>query len=408
MTLYPLWYPQETIKDDILRVGCDPRAVSIFSQKTHIIPIYIHSIKPAMANIIKQEMLSLKGDAIVHEKSVSCEIEKTDVILLGTMSVLRNFVQKLKIHPYPTLVSLNEKLEILLNNLQRPITTQTSPHGKTISYTQPLIMGILNITPDSFFDGGRYLSVEDAIRRAEQMREEGADIIDIGGESTRPGSDPIPVEEELSRTIPIIQSLTKKLDIPISIDTTKALVAQRAVEAGADIINDISGFTFDPAMTDVLVKTQAIGIIGHIKGTPKNMQVNPTYENVIKELVEYFEERILSLTKQGVKKELLIVDPCIGFGKTAKHNLTILKHTAAFRSFGLPVLVGASRKSTLGKILSPHNPLPPEERLFSTLGAHMYTWLEGAAIVRVHDVRAHNDLRKTLLAIKNESLSTDN
>ncbi len=408
MTIYPLWYPQQTIKDDILRVGCDPRAVSIFNQKTHIVPIYIHSIKPAMANIIKQEMLSLKGDAVVHEKSVSCEVDKTDVILLGSISVLRNFVQKLKIHPYPTLVALNEKLEKLLNHLQRPVARQTSPHGKTLSYDKPLIMGILNITPDSFFDGGRYLSVDEALHRAEQMREEGADIIDIGGESTRPGSEPVPAEEELARTIPIIQALKTRLDIPISIDTTKAIVALKAMDAGADIINDISGFTFDPEMPRVLTQTNAIGIIGHIKGTPKDMQLNPTYDNVIKELVEYFEEKIFFLTQQGVIREHLIVDPCIGFGKTPEHNLTILKHTAAFCSFGLPVLIGASRKSTLGKILSPENPLPPEERLFSTLGAHMYAWLEGAAIVRVHDVRAHNDLRKTLWAIKNERLSTDN
>ncbi|NPV38971.1 MAG: dihydropteroate synthase [Brevinematales bacterium] len=408
MTLYPLAYPRQTIKDDILRVGCDPRAVSIFASKSDIVPIYIHDVKPAMANIIKQEMLSQKGDAVVHEKSVSCEISKTDVILLGSFSVLRNFVNKLRAHPYPTLMELTNRLDALLNHLQRPLVEQTSPHGRVISYHRPLIMGILNTTPDSFFDGGKYLSPDEALKRAELMIQEGADIIDIGGESTRPGSDPVPLEEELKRTIPVIESLRKHFDIPLSIDTTKAEVAKRAIEAGADIINDISGMTFDEAMPSVLAETQAIGIIGHIKGTPKNMQQNPVYENVIRELIEYFEDRIKSLTSFKIKRENLIIDPCIGFGKTAEHNLTILKHTSAFCSFGLPVLIGASRKSTLGKILSPDNPFPPEERLYGTLAAHLFAWMEGASIVRVHDIRAHHDIRKTLLAIKNETISAEN
>ncbi|MFN3660369.1 MAG: dihydropteroate synthase, partial [Brevinematales bacterium] len=209
MTLYPLAYPGQTIKDDILKVGCDPRAVSIFTLKSDIVPIYIHDIKPAMANIIKQEMLSQKGDAVVHEKSVNCEISKTDVILLGSFSVLRNFVNKLRAHPYPTLIELTNRLDTLLHYLQRPVVEQTSPHGRTISYHRPLIMGILNTTPDSFFDGGRYLSPDEALKRAELMIQEGVDIIDIGGESTRPGSDPVPLEEELKRTLPVIENLRK-------------------------------------------------------------------------------------------------------------------------------------------------------------------------------------------------------
>jgi len=407
MILYTLAYPRQSIKDDILRVGCDPVAVSIFAAKTDIVPIYIHNIKPSMANIIKQEMLSQKGDAVVHKGSVSCEVPSTDVILLGSFSVLRNFITKLKTHPYPTLMELTKRLEQLLHHLQHPIPTQKSPHGRILSYNTPLIMGILNTTPDSFYDGGKHLTVDEALKQAETMIAEGADIIDIGGESTRPGSDPVALEEELARTIPVIQAIRQRFSIPLSIDTTKAEVARQAIEAGADIINDISGMTFDPEMPAVLKQTGALGIIGHIKGTPKNMQQNPVYEDVIRELIAYFDQRIETLSHLHIPRENIILDPCIGFGKTAEHNLTILKHTAAFCSFGLPVLIGASRKSTLGKILSPEQPLPPEERLFSTLGAHMYAWMEGASIVRVHDVRAHHDLRKTLLAIKNETLSSD-
>ncbi|MCX7882780.1 MAG: dihydropteroate synthase [Brevinematales bacterium] len=407
MTLYPLAYPRQTIKDDILRVGCDPRAVSIFALKSDIVPIYIHDVKPAMANIIKQEMLSQKGDAVVHHGSVSCEVPTTDIILLGSFSVLRNFVNKLRTHPYPTLMELTSQLEKLLNHLQRPVTTQTSPHGRVLSYENPLIMGILNVTPDSFFDGGKYLSPDEALRRAETMIEEGADILDIGGESTRPGSDPISIEEELQRTLPIITAIRNHFSIPISIDTTKAEVARRAVEAGADIINDISGMTFDKAMPEVLAQTQALGIIGHIKGTPKDMQHHAVYENVLRELIEHFATRIETLTQFKIRRENLIIDPCLGFGKTPEHNLTLLKHTSAFCCFGLPVLIGASRKSTIGKILSPDNPLPPDQRLYGTLGAHFFAWMEGASIVRVHDVRPHNDLRKTLLAIKNERLSAE-
>jgi|YNPMSStandDraft_2_1061718.scaffolds.fasta_scaffold00008_71 dihydropteroate synthase len=407
MTLYPLVYPRASIKDDIIRVGCDPLAVGIFSQKTDIVPIYIHDVKPAMANIIKQEIISQKGDAVVHRESVSCSVEKTDIILLGSFSVLQNFVTKLKMHPYPTLTELTKKIEQLLSNLKNPIIQQVSPHGRVIRYTTPLIMGILNTTPDSFFDGGKYTSLDDALKRAETMINEGADIIDIGGESTRPGSDPVPIEEERERTIPLIKALRKHFSVPISIDTTKSQIALEAIEAGADIINDISGMTFDPHMKNIFRQTEAIGIVGHIKGTPKNMQTNPTYTNVIQELIEYFEMRLQDIANSPSLYQNLIIDPCIGFGKTPEHNLTILKHTAAFCSFGLPVLIGASRKSTIGKLLQPENPVPPEERLYGTLAAHMFAWMEGAMIVRVHDVKAHNDIRKTLLAIKQEAISSE-
>ena len=246
-----------------------------------------------------------------------------------------------------------------------------------------LIMGILNVTPDSFSDGGRFLSPDAAVERALAMEKEGADIIDVGGESARPGADPVPVEEELRRVLPVLERLRGKLRIPISIDTTKAEVAEAALRAGASIVNDISALRFDPAMAPLVAKFGAGLVLMHMLGTPKTMQQAPHYEDVVTEVRDFLAERAQYAQSQGIPREAIAVDPGIGFGKTVEHNLELLRRLPELVELGFPVLVGPSRKSFIGAILG----LGVEERLEGTLAACAVAVVRGADILRVHDVK---------------------
>ncbi len=251
-------------------------------------------------------------------------------------------------------------------------------------YPRTHIMGILNITPDSFSDGGKYfdsnVKIEKVIEAAIQMEQDGADFIDIGGESTRPGSESITIDEELERVIPVISSLKKKISIPISIDTYKSQVAEEALKAGAEIVNDISGFNFDEKLPELTARYNATCVLMHIKGTPKNMQKNPTYENVVEEVYEYLQEAVNKAKDAGITQ--IITDVGIGFGKTLEHNLILIKNLRRFHDLRQPVLLGASRKSFMEKIF----PTPIEERLEGTIAANSIGIINGANIIRVHDV----------------------
>jgi len=259
-----------------------------------------------------------------------------------------------------------------------------------------LLMGVLNVTPDSFSDGGLYFDKELAIERALQMVEEGADIIDIGGESTRPFSEPTPLEEELKRVIPVIEAITSKIPVPISIDTYKAKVAFEALQAGARIVNDISGLRFDREMVKVVAESGAGLIVMHIKGTPKTMQLDPHYDDVMGEIKAYLKESIEKAESEGVCPESIVVDPGIGFGKKLHHNLEIFRRLNELEELGKPILVGPSRKSFIGEILG----LPVSERLYGTLGAVAYCALKGVHIVRVHDVKAARQVVDIIDAIQ--------
>ncbi|MEO0279061.1 MAG: dihydropteroate synthase [candidate division WOR-3 bacterium] len=258
-----------------------------------------------------------------------------------------------------------------------------------------LIMGILNVTPDSFYDGGKYNLIDRALRRAEEILSEGADIIDIGGESTRPGSDPVSVHEEMERVLPVIEKL-KDFPIPISIDTYKSEVAEEACKLGATIINDISGLQFDSRIAEIAKKYDTYLIIMHIKGTPKNMQKDPHYEDVVSEIIEFLKKQSDYALEKGIPKDKIIIDPGIGFGKTLEHNLTILKNLGEFRKLNFPILIGHSRKSMIGALLGG---VAPEERLFGTLGVSAYLISKRVDIIRVHDVKPHFELRKVLESI---------
>lgn len=246
------------------------------------------------------------------------------------------------------------------------------------------IMGIINTTPDSFFENSRADSIDTAVERALRMIKEGADILDIGGESTRPGSDPVTEEEEILRTIPLIEAI-RKIDsnILISIDTYRAETAKRAILAGADIINDISAMSFDDKMVEVVKEFDVPVILMHIKGTPKNMQTSPIYTDVIKEVMEFFEERIEYAVRNGIDRNKLILDPGIGFGKLYEHNIELIKHIGEFHRLELPILLAVSRKSSIGKALGD---VPAEDRLEGTIAVSCYAAMKSVEMVRVHDV----------------------
>jgi dihydropteroate synthase len=259
----------------------------------------------------------------------------------------------------------------------------------------PLLMGIVNVTPDSFSDGGRFLDAEAAIEHGLRLVGEGADILDIGGESTRPASEPVPAGEELNRVIPVIERLAATTHVPISIDTSKAEVARRALQAGARIVNDISGLRFDPAIVDVCSEFRCGIVCMHIQGTPQTMQANPQYDDVVAEICDYFRQRLESLQRHGIPAERVVLDPGVGFGKTAQHNIEILSHIDQLRSLGRPVLIGHSRKRFLQKVVNRE----VDERLFGTVGVSVGLALQHVDILRVHDVAANRDAISAFRAV---------
>ena len=269
------------------------------------------------------------------------------------------------------------------NNLQKKSFVLNFSHTSIDLTKKVAVMGILNITPDSFYDGGRYQTEKEVMGRVEQMIKEGADIIDIGGESTRPGARKISLEEEIKRTIPYIKKITRSFKVPISVDTYKAKVAKEAIEAGAEMVNDISGLRFDPDMAGVVSSNKVFLVIMHIKGTPRNMQDNPQYKDLIGEIISYLKESLKIADNAGINLKKIIVDPGIGFGKTVEHNLFILKNLRELRVLKRPILIGVSRKSFIGKVLN----LPLQERLSGSLAATCIGLVNGARVVRCHDVK---------------------
>ena len=249
---------------------------------------------------------------------------------------------------------------------------------------QTLVMGIINVTPDSFSDGGKFYDPRKALEHASNLIDDGADILDIGGESTRPGAGQVSVSEELKRVLPVIESIRSKYsDILISIDTTKSIVAQRAVEVGADIINDVSGLSFDIEMPRVIAKLNVPVIIMHMKGNPRNMQVNPEYKDLINDILVFFAKKIQIAISAGINHNMIILDPGLGFGKTIQHNFYLLSKLNEFNTLGLPIMIGPSRKSFIGVTLD----APVKDRIDGTSAAVSAGIINGARIVRVHDVR---------------------
>ncbi len=265
---------------------------------------------------------------------------------------------------------------------------------------RPLIMGVINVTPDSFYDGGRYFDAAAAVAHALQLVEEGADLLDIGAESTRPGADVVSEAEECRRAIPVVTAIAKAVRVPISIDTSKAVVAQAALDAGAVLVNDVTALREDGAMVDVLARTGAGIVLMHMNGTPRTMQQAPYYEDVVGEISDFFEERIRFATAHGIARRQIILDPGIGFGKLLQHNLTLIAELHRFRQYECPLLLGVSQKSFLGQLIT----RPVQDRQWATAAAVAMAVDRGATILRVHDVRNMKDVVQVTTAINQPAI----
>jgi dihydropteroate synthase len=284
-----------------------------------------------------------------------------------------------------------------MNLSATPVKWRTREHTFPLQ-ERVLIMGVLNVTPDSFSDGGRYLGVEAAVARAEEIEAEGADLLDLGGESSRPGSQPVPLDVELARVLPVLAALAGRIRIPISVDTTKAEVARRVLDSGAAIINDISALRNDPDMAAVLAKAQAGLILMHMQGTPATMQHHPGYTAVVEEVCDFLRSRVGAAVAAGIEVERIAVDPGFGFGKTSDHNLALLGALPALRVLDRPIVIGPSRKSFVGGILG----RPVEEREWGTAAAVAVGVFQGAHVVRVHSVRQMKDVARVAQALRDQ------
>ena len=260
----------------------------------------------------------------------------------------------------------------------------------------PCIMGVVNVTPDSFSDGGRHFSADAALSQALLLVREGAAIVDIGGESTRPGSEPVPLEEELRRVVPVVEALAGSVGVPISVDTMKAEVARRALAAGAALVNDVSALRYDEAMVEVVAESGCPVCLMHMRGQPKTMQDDPRYDDVVDEVLRFLEERMVWALARGLREDQLLVDPGIGFGKTVAHNLELLAGLARFATLGRPVVLGASRKRFLGAILGAE----PQGRVIGTVTTTVLGFEAGAHIFRVHDVKPNFEALRVALAVR--------
>lgn len=256
---------------------------------------------------------------------------------------------------------------------------------------RPRLMGILNVTPDSFYDGGRWEKTDAAVRRGLRMIEAGADVVDVGGQSTRPGSSPVPIREEIRRVVPVVRALRARCDVPVSIDTSRGEVARRALEAGADWINDVTGLRGDPEMASIAAEHGAHVVIMHMQGTPRTMQEDPSYDDVVDEVRDFLERRARRAIEAGVPADKMLVDPGIGFGKKLEHNRALLRNVGTLQASGYPLVIGHSRKSFLGEVLGREAP----DRLAGTLAVSGYLMEAGVDVLRVHDVADHRDLRRT-------------
>jgi len=368
------------IRNEMALMGVDPVGIDIMEGKAghHLIRLDEVDLKAAL--ILKQDMLSLGGEAALTRAAAGLKIRTTPVLLMGTSSQIRALVSKLDGQPFK-LGDISRSISELLDTLRsRP---RYIVRGKDLlSGGRKAVAGILNITEDSFSDGGKYFQRDLAVARGVEMAAQGADIIDVGGESTRPGARPVSVEEEMERVIPVIRDLIGEGVNCISVDTTKSRVAEKALQEGASIINDISAMTFDPEMVSVAAGSDASLILMHTRGRPETMQDDLDYDDLMGEVCTRLEEALDLAVNAGVCAERICLDPGIGFGKSLEQNLEIISRVGELRSLGAAVMVGASRKSFIGRITGEKT----EHRMPGSVGAAVAAALNGADILRVHDV----------------------
>jgi dihydropteroate synthase len=374
---------EEEALEALKAVDVDTYGIQAMLPKMVHLNILLEGVECEAANIIKQEMLSLGADAAIARGAIGCRIDRTDVILMGTLKQVRRFAEQATDQPVG-LEKISETIRHILNNLSLNSALVRTSRREITMGEGTLIMGIINATPDSFSDGGRFPTPELAVEEGCRMVEDGADMIDIGGESSRPGSDPIPEEEELRRVIPIIRGLAGRISVPLSIDTMKAAVARAAIAEGAEIVNDISSMNNDDQMPDVVAETGAAVIFMHMRGMPKTMQTGDlTYRSLFGEVISFLQERIGAAGKRGIAPAQIMVDPGIGFGKLAMDNVRLIKHLRELTLLGRPIVIGPSRKSFIGHVTGGN----PQERIEGTAAAVTAAILNGSRVIRVHDVK---------------------
>ena len=355
--------------------------------------LLLEGVTAREGGLLKQEMLSLGGDAALSGIMTDGEVPGV-VILMGTEKQLRRLCARLTEHPFG-LPSLAAEIKRILDMDATPVLRWDIGKRVLDLSRRPCIMGVLNVTPDSFSDGSRYFTADKAVQRALEMEEEGADIVDIGGESTRPFARPVDDEEEIRRVIPVIERLAVRLKIPVSIDTYKSTVAEKALEAGAEIVNDISALTFDERMGDVVAAAGSGLVLMHTRARPSVMQKDTEYSSIISEISGVLRQSLASAEAVAISRERIVVDPGIGFGKSVAGNLEILRRLAEFRSIGCPILVGTSRKSFIGHVLGRDT----GERIFGTAASMAIALANGASIFRVHDVKEMRDVLDMSMAL---------
>lgn len=379
----------EFLYSEMETIGADVKGIRLMLPKGEFKFIKVQQLPLRAVHILKQEMLAKGAEAVVHKDVSTLKKETSDVLLMGTKKQYWDVLKKLKLQPFG-LKELGKEIEKVLKSEEKVYKEKILyANGKQIKIgNKTLIIGILNVTPDSFSDGGKFNDLEQAVIHAKEMVENGADIIDVGGESTRPGHQEVSLEEELSRVIPIIQRLVKEIDVPISVDTYKAEVAKQAIEAGAHIINDVWGFKKDPNMAQVAAKLNVPVILMH-----NRFDLN--YQSLMDDIIRDLYQSIDLALEAGVNEENIILDPGIGFAKTYEQNLIVMNRLEEIVSLGYPVLLGTSRKSIVGNTLN----LPVDDRVEGTAATIALGIAKGCQIVRVHDVKEMSRVAKMMDAM---------
>lgn len=387
----------DEIEKEFKNIGVDSRGSKIMRAKGFTRCIKLFSVPFPAANILKQEMLSIGGDVAVSRDSLTGKAKTTDCLVMGNDSCIQLLAAKLKKQPWG-LSGIGDLLKDAVRRFEKKRFVLDCGSKRIVLGRRTAIMGVVNITPDSFSgDGILGLSPARGLEIARTMVSDGADIIDVGGESSRPGSRSITAKEEINRVIPFLKKLKKNISVPVSIDTTKSEVARAALDEGATIINDISALRFDKKMSRLAARTGACVILMHMKGEPRTMQKNPEYNDCSGEVFDFLAHAIEKAKHSGIKEEKIIVDPGIGFGKKFIHNIELLKNLSVLKNLGRPVLVGLSRKAFLGDILK----VDSGERIFGTAAALSLAISNGADMVRVHDVKQMKQVAKVCDCFRN-------
>jgi len=352
----------------------------------------LEGVDTRAANLMKTSIESLGGALAMRKEALQFTVRETDVVISGSRHTLRVLATRLKGEPFG-LDGIAAEIVSCISTGARIMSWGT----RTLDFaSRTYVMGILNCTPDSFYPASRSLTIKDALKSGREMIQAGVDIIDVGGESTRPGSDPVDTDEEVRRVIPVIQSLRSESDVMISVDTRKKDVAERALDAGADFINDISGLRHNEDLARLVARRKVPIVLMHMRGTPKTMQRAPLYKSTMSEILRELQPSVAAAIGAGIDPSMIIIDPGVGFGKRIQDNLRIIKELASLKSLDFPILIGLSRKSFIGEILD----RPVEKRLIGTITANTLAIINGANIIRVHDVGDAVEMVKIIESVR--------